>query len=147
MSEERHTTPERPATDRAEEMLSRLGQRFNDVRSNMGRAFDQRAQRQSGGAGAAQPTSQRAEDTLSGWGERVGYFAGTAGLRLRQWGARAREEAEDLWAEAQSMREQKSAGSASTGADTTATTEKNATETSHDQGAQTEQLDESAQPS
>lgn len=105
--EQQHVAPERPATERAEEMLGRLGQRFTDMRANVGRALEQRAQQRGGTAGPAgttQPAPERATETLGDWGKTVGYAAGIAGLRLRQWGARAREEAEDLWAEAQSVR-------------------------------------------
>ncbi len=103
-----HQTAERPATERAEDMLNRLGQRFNDMRTTMGRALEQRAQQPGGGAGQA-GAGRPATETLEVWGERVGYAAGLAGHRLRQWGARAREEAEDLWAEAQSVRQQQPA--------------------------------------
>jgi hypothetical protein len=41
--------------------------------------------------------AQRAEDRLEDWGGRVGGFLASAV-------ARAREEAEDIWAEAQSIR-------------------------------------------
>jgi F0F1-type ATP synthase membrane subunit b/b' len=47
--------------------------------------------------GTAQPERDRAEQTLEEWGRRVGRFFASAG-------ARAREEAEDIWAEAQSLR-------------------------------------------
>jgi hypothetical protein len=40
---------------------------------------------------------QRAEDLIEAWGERIGGWVATTA-------ARAREEAEDLWAEAQSVR-------------------------------------------
>lgn len=160
MNEEQRTTPGRPATDRAEEMLGRLGQRFTDMRTNVGRAFEERAKQQAkaranGESGAAQSASGRAEDTLTDWGERVGYFAGVAGLRLRQWSARAREEAEDLWAEAQTMRQQGASG-AQAATDTAAgamdsqeeaASEKAASASSNEQGQQPEQMDESAQPS
>lgn len=159
MNEEQRTTSERPATDRAEEMLGRLGQRFTDMRTNVGRALEERARQQAkaranGGSGDARSASGRAEDTLTDWGERVGYFAGTAGLRLRQWGARAREEAEDLWAEAQTMRQQGASGGQSatdTAARTTAGQEEAASEkaasSSNELGQRPEQMDESAQPS
>lgn len=41
--------------------------------------------------------SDRVESTLEGWGRRAGRFVAVAV-------ARAREEAEDMWAEAQSIR-------------------------------------------
>ncbi|MBA3416892.1 MAG: hypothetical protein H0U10_16860 [Chloroflexia bacterium] len=48
--------------------------------------------------------TERAEEMLDRAGERVGRFASLLSLRLRQTAALAREEAEDMWAEAQSMR-------------------------------------------
>lgn len=163
MNEQQQTSTERPPTERAEEMLNRLGQRFTDMRSTVGKAFEQRAQQRQGGAsggpaGPTRPATERAEETLGGWGERVGYFAGVAGLRLRQWGARAREEAEDLWAEAQSVRQQQGASGGTSsatgnGAATSGSAEgykaSASTEMPHgqDEGPEPEQRDESAQPS
>ncbi len=51
-----------------------------------------------------QPATQRAEEMVDRMGERVGYFASMAAQRIRVATARAREEAEDMWAEAQSIR-------------------------------------------
>ena len=51
-----------------------------------------------------QPAEQRAEEIVDRIGERVGYFASVAAQRIRVATARAREEAEDMWAEAQSIR-------------------------------------------
>jgi len=50
------------------------------------------------------PATARAEDAIDQAGERVGQFAALLGRRLQVLAARAREEAEDIWAEAQSMR-------------------------------------------
>ncbi len=50
--------------------------------------------------------TQRAEEMLDRAGEQVGRFASLLSLRVRQVAALAREEAEDMWAEAQSMRRQ-----------------------------------------
>lgn len=159
MNEQQSGTSERPATDRAEEMLNRLGQRFTDMRSNVGRAFEQRAQQRQQGdtPSSTRPASERAQETLGDWGERVGFVAGVAGLRLRQWGARAREEAEDLWAEAQSVRQQGTNGGATASASPAARADSSAAnatdasdsaaESAHDQGPQPEQHDESSQPS
>lgn len=49
------------------------------------------------------PTA-RAEILVDQWGERVGKFLSGAGYQLRKTAARAREEAEDIWAEAQTIR-------------------------------------------
>ncbi len=50
------------------------------------------------------PATARAENAVDQAGERVGQFAALFGRRFQVFAARAREEAEDIWAEAQSMR-------------------------------------------
>lgn len=50
------------------------------------------------------PATERAEELVDRLGESVGQFASLAGLRLLRVAALAREEAEDVWAEAQSVR-------------------------------------------
>ncbi len=50
------------------------------------------------------PAAARAEDTVDRAGERIGQLSVLLGHRLRVFAARAREEAEDIWAEARSMR-------------------------------------------
>ncbi len=57
---------------------------------------------------AAEQTAMiRAEELVDRLGERVGYFASLLNQRARWAAARAREEAEDIWAEAQSIRRKK----------------------------------------
>ena len=59
-----------------------------------------RSNAQGGGAEQAQDAAagpERAEQVLEQWGSRVGRGIATAAARLR-------EEAEDIWAEAQSVR-------------------------------------------
>jgi len=51
-----------------------------------------------------QSPTERAEEVFDIAGQRVGQFALIAGQYLRQFTARAREEAEDIWVEAQSVR-------------------------------------------
>jgi hypothetical protein len=53
---------------------------------------------------AQRPATVRAENAIDQAGERVGQFAALLGRRLHVFAARAREEAEDIWAEAQSRR-------------------------------------------
>ncbi len=53
------------------------------------------------------PAIERAEELVDRLGERTGAFASMASLRIRKLAARAREEAEDVWAEAQSVRRRK----------------------------------------
>lgn len=56
---------------------------------------------------SAQPATERAEQVFDEAGQRVGQFARTAEHYLRQFTARAREEAEDIWVEAQNIRGKK----------------------------------------
>ena len=49
-------------------------------------------------------SAERAEVLVDQMGERLGHFLSIAGHQLRKATARAREEAEDIWAEAQSIR-------------------------------------------
>lgn len=59
-----------------------------------------------GGMGEQSATA-RAEEVFDDAGQRVGQFALVAGQYLRQFAARAREEAEDIWVEAQNVRGKK----------------------------------------
>ena len=47
---------------------------------------------------------ERAEEVVDRLGQRAGQIGSEVGQRLLRLAARAREEAEDIWAEAQSMR-------------------------------------------
>ena len=58
---------------------------------------DNGSSRRLGQAGEERSDTERAEELLEQWGERAGRWLS------RTW-ARAREEAEDIWAEAQSVR-------------------------------------------
>lgn len=49
-------------------------------------------------------TMRRAEELVDDAGERIGHFASLVGGQLLRIAARAREEAEDIWVEAQSIR-------------------------------------------
>ena len=66
----------------------------------MPEAGDERAR----DGGATRSPTERAEALVDRLGGRLGFFAGLTALQLRRATARAREEAEDLWAEAQSIR-------------------------------------------
>ena len=50
------------------------------------------------------PALQRAEELVDRMGERFAYYAAFLGAKIREFAARLREEAEDIWAEAQSLR-------------------------------------------
>ncbi len=56
------------------------------------------------GGSSRRPATERAEELVDRLGESVGQFASLAGLRLLKVAALVREEAEDVWAEAQSVR-------------------------------------------
>jgi hypothetical protein len=57
---------------------------------------------------AAQPGAEKAtakaEELVEGMTQRLGLFAARAGLQIQKTTARVREGAEDIWAEAQSIR-------------------------------------------
>ncbi len=48
---------------------------------------------------------QRAEEMVDRLGEQVGHYVSVIGHNILKWAARAREEAEDIWAEAQAIRQ------------------------------------------
>jgi hypothetical protein len=53
---------------------------------------------------AQDDTMRRAEELADRIGERVGHYASVASLGVMRFAARAREEMEDMWAEAQHIR-------------------------------------------
>ena len=56
------------------------------------------------GQGSKRSATERADEILNRAGWTAGLFASMIGMRLARIAAFAREEAEDMWAEAQSMR-------------------------------------------
>lgn len=54
------------------------------------------------------PAMERAEQIVDRMAQGIGRFAALAGLRIRKAVALTREEAEDMWAEAQSIRHRQS---------------------------------------
>ena len=61
------------------------------------------------GGRSRRPATERAEELVDRVGESVGNFATLAGWRVLKVAAFVREEAEDVWAEAQSVRRTQSA--------------------------------------
>ena len=53
---------------------------------------------------APSPAMRRAEELADRLGEQVSHYAALLGHKLMQFAARLREEAEDIWEEAQSIR-------------------------------------------
>jgi hypothetical protein len=58
---------------------------------------------------------QRAEELADRLGEQVGHYVSSFGHGVLRWVARAREEAEDIWAEAQALRERQRAADGRSG--------------------------------
>lgn len=70
-------------------------------------------------AGTSAPSAtRRAEEMLDSMGERLGQLVSLAGPRVRKLAALAREEAEDIWAEAQHVRAANERSQSDSGAET-----------------------------
>ena len=54
---------------------------------------------------ARREAMHRAEEMVDHLGEQIGHYVSVIGHNFLKWAARAREEAEDIWAEAQAIRE------------------------------------------
>lgn len=57
--------------------------------------------------GSGRPAMERAEESVDRIARGAGYLASLVGLRILKGASLAREEAEDIWAEAQSMRRER----------------------------------------
>lgn len=106
MSETQNGNNAASAVNRADALLNRVGKRVRDARAEI-------AQREHA-AGAsvdaapgqpARPATERADELLDRTGERLGRFASTFSLRVRKMAALAREEGEDILADAQALRQ------------------------------------------
>lgn len=117
MNEPRDEQSDRPTTERAAELGEHVGrftslalQRIESVvREGMsGQPSREPEPTETGaepsGTAAERSATERAEEMLNGMGERLGQLVSLAGPRIRKFAALAREEAEDVWAEAQHMR-------------------------------------------
>ena len=121
----------KPPVERADELLNNLGrriglfvglagQRIQGTAVNI-REQTRRMEQPEGAAGekpsqparareeeSAQPETEKAtakaEELVEGMTQRLGIFAALAGLQIQKTTARVREEAEDIWAEAQNIR-------------------------------------------
>ena len=129
MSQTQNDTPTQTATERAEELFNRMGQRFGYLTAlatqriqRIATSIQEEANRmdepQSGldnhsnastseRAGEAyQQATAKAEQLVDQLGQRISQYSSTVGLQIQRAVARAREEAEDMWAEAQNLRHQ-----------------------------------------
>ncbi|GAC1345798.1 MAG: hypothetical protein NVSMB27_08390 [Ktedonobacteraceae bacterium] len=119
--------PGQAAVARSEELWNSLGQRlglFTDLvsqrmqnaASSIREEADQIDQPQTIPAGkssaptaaqaeaSGQPVTHKAEQMVDQMGQRVNHFTATTSLEVQKATARLREEAEDMWAEAQNIR-------------------------------------------
>lgn len=117
------------ATVRAEELLdsmgrriglfaARAGQRIQNTATYMREEADRMDQpNTTPGKKSSQPglasaeekgklAMERSEELVDDMVQRLGYFASLAGFRVQKATARLREEAEDMWVEAQNIRQE-----------------------------------------
>jgi hypothetical protein len=91
-SEGSENTSEQSVTERAENLVGRVREGVTDIVKSENGTSDPSAER-----------TERADEIVDELGERFGKLAAEAAYRLRVASERAREEAEDIWAEAQDL--------------------------------------------
>ncbi|HLI69214.1 MAG TPA: hypothetical protein VKV19_05600 [Ktedonobacteraceae bacterium] len=116
----------RPATERAEELLDRAGRRLGLFIASAGQRVQRTAaitrekaeqrnsslngkkvgRRAATGEETSQEAMERAEELVGQVEQRLRHFASMVGFNVQKTTARMREEAEDMWAEAQHIRSQ-----------------------------------------
>jgi hypothetical protein len=129
MSQTPEGTSKQPATVRAEALLDNVGQRIGLIAAQTVQRIQHAAtsmreeadrldqpgassQEKPGPPKAARteeggkPTTERAEELVDQWGKRIGHYGALTGLQIQRATARVREEAEDMWAEAQNIRQE-----------------------------------------
>jgi len=129
MSQTQKDNATQTATERAEELFNRMGQRLGmltalatqrlqqvatSIREEADRLDEpQSASGEHSDGSATERTEEarrqataKAEQMVDQMGQRISQYTTTAGLQLQRVVARAREEAEDMWAEAQNIRRQ-----------------------------------------
>lgn len=112
------------ATERAEQIVNRAGERlgklagqavlrFQQTRQALHEEADEmdtpepasaRNESRSSTTQTNAPATERAEELVDQFGQRVGHWAIVNNLRARRMLARLREDAEDIWVEARGMR-------------------------------------------
>jgi hypothetical protein len=126
MSQTQGKKPEQPAVVRAKEAVNRPGrgiglfagltvQRIQSAATSLQERTKSKVQLKTEEEKLGQPAispaeepaklaQERAEKLVDAMGQRPGRFAAFVRLQVRKAAARAREEAEDVWAEAQNIR-------------------------------------------
>jgi len=93
--------------DRAKSLVSQFGDRLKEAGAKIqGASLPHPGAHPAAGGSVPEgrPATERAEQTLDRAGEQLGVFAAALSHRVRRSVALAREETEDIWAEAQSLR-------------------------------------------
>jgi hypothetical protein len=131
MSQTPGEASKQPATVRAEALLDNVGQRLGlfaaltaqriqhataSIREEADRLDQPNTSSEEKPASPAlaqteesgKQTKERAEELVDQLGQRIGHFAALSGLQIQRVAARAREEVEDMWAEAQNIRQESS---------------------------------------
>jgi hypothetical protein len=122
MTQTQEKKPEQPAVVRAEEAIDRTGQkiglfagltvqRIQSAATSLQKRTNSKAQPKRGEQKPGQPAiaqQERAEKLVDAMGQRLGHFAAFVSRQIQKAAARVREEAEDFWAEAQSIRHENS---------------------------------------
>lgn len=129
MSQTPGEASKQPATVRAEALLDNLGQRINllaaltaqriqNAAASIREEADQLDQpdtspEQKPGKplparteDSGKPTKEKAEELVDQLEQRIGHFAALTIFQVQRATARAREEVEDMWAEAQNIRQE-----------------------------------------
>jgi len=117
---EERSGPSTTAVQRAEELISRveqsigalpslIGQRAQQATTRIGEQVKQAGTHQEGEQAAQtaqpdQPAMERADHVVDEMGQRMGLIAAIVSLQTRKITARVREDAEDMWAEIQQIR-------------------------------------------
>jgi hypothetical protein len=128
MSQTQEKKESRPATERAEELLDRAGHSLGLFVASAGQRVQRAAavtrekagqksspvslngkkesHRASSGKEANQEAMERADEMVGEMEQRLRHFASVVSFNVQKTTARLREEAEDMWAEAQHIRSQ-----------------------------------------
>ncbi len=124
MSRTQEEKSARPATERAEELIDRFGrglgvfaastsQRIQSAATNAREKADQRnhskttqGKKPTQAGESSQLPMQKADELVDQMEQRIGHFTALISFQVLKATALIREEAEDMWAEAQSIRRQ-----------------------------------------
>ena len=126
MSQTQEKKTPQPATTRSEELLGRMGrglgvfaastsQRVQHAATTVREKAEQRSQSVAAHAEKANPdrsresnetTMERADELVDQMETRIGHITSLVSFNVQRATARLREEAEDMWAEAQHIRKQ-----------------------------------------